>query len=1326
MTKEAKKFKSFEDFTNLYEVQKTLRFELKPAGKTAELLKQNQVFEKDKLIDDNYHKIKYYFDLLHRKFIREALSGRNFVLREYYKNFLALKKGDKKSQGDFKKQEDILRKELVENFNKKANEWKDKYKQKGIELKQDGFEIFFEKDNLEILKEEFKNKPNSDEKAPDIEIVDPITNKPKNLFESFKGFTTYFGNFNNSRKNFYSVKDKDTAIANRAINENLRRFCDNKKLFDDNKRIYEKINLSENEKKIFELSFYNNCLTQEGINKYNEIIGRKAKDEGGRGLNQKINEYKQKTKGKIYAFKMLDKQILGEIEKDAEKFIEITKDEQVFELLREFIALNDSKNNQSKKLFIEEFLSNQENYEIDKIYLKKAAINTISGKFFGEKRQYFENALPKRKTESKEEKYKLDDFISIQTIKDALLGIQKDKKELPKKYQYLGKIEMAPRDLFKEEYVKELANDNYQSFLNIWKSEFEKCLTEYKVAKEKAEKMITEEKIYKKNDTQIEKIKAYADASFLAVYQMMKYFALEKGRKKVVDFETDNNFYNSFDKYYSDYRIKDYYNEFRNYLTQKPFSEEQIKLNFENGQVLNGWDMNKETEYFGSLLKKDNNYFLAIFRKNHSDEIFRKKVKNSTIKIEEAYNVFDNDFYEKVELKQIPKLFMNLPRICFAKSNEKEFGLTDELKSIKKEFDIFQNNKKEKKDNNARFNQEKFVKLLAYYKYCLEKREDWKVFEYNFKPLEQYENLGGFYRDLEKSTYSFDLAKVNRDYVEKKNNEGKIYLFKIYGKDFSEQSSGNENLHTLYFKMLFSAGNIIGKKTALSANAKVFFRNKTEEEKLKPKKDNQGKDVIDHKRYANDKILFHLPIALNFAEHNEKINQRVLNKFIFNENKFNDNINIIGIDRGENHLAYYSVTDQTGKIIESESLNKIYLKDKDGNPIYRKDEQGNMIDYIDYLKLLETKAGNLDEARKNWKTIENIKELKNGYISQVVRKICDLILKYNAIVVFEDLSGGFKRSRMKIEQQVYQKLELALVKKLNYLANKNAKENEAGYFSRAYQLTSPIATYGDIGKQTGIIFYTQASYTSKTCPQCGFRKNVGFYFETKQKAEDEIKKLKSFEYEPQNNRFKIEYNLSDFVKEEKKSKKERNNLLFQEKKKKDNFVIYSNVTRYKWRDRKINEKDLRQGEKIYKTEKESRGTVLEYNITECLIGLFKRNSIDYLSENMKSEIINQNLSAEFYKNLFYYLFLLSNTRNGVSNTDIDYIQCPKCGFDSRNNFQGHEFNGDANGAYNIARKGIMVLEKIKQYKKENGSLDKISWGDLVIGIEEWDKFVQKD
>src|SRR3989344_2646783 len=64
----------FSNFTNLYSLSKTLRFELKPVGKTEEFLKTNQILEKDKTIDNSYNQAKFYFDTLHQRFINAALA----------------------------------------------------------------------------------------------------------------------------------------------------------------------------------------------------------------------------------------------------------------------------------------------------------------------------------------------------------------------------------------------------------------------------------------------------------------------------------------------------------------------------------------------------------------------------------------------------------------------------------------------------------------------------------------------------------------------------------------------------------------------------------------------------------------------------------------------------------------------------------------------------------------------------------------------------------------------------------------------------------------------------------------------------------------------------------------------------------------------------------------------------------------------------------------------------------------------------------------------------------------------------------------------------
>src|SRR3990167_6412103 len=64
----------FDPFIGKYSLSKTLRFELKPVGKTEDFLKTNKVFEKDQTIDDSYNQAKFYFVTLHQHFINESFA----------------------------------------------------------------------------------------------------------------------------------------------------------------------------------------------------------------------------------------------------------------------------------------------------------------------------------------------------------------------------------------------------------------------------------------------------------------------------------------------------------------------------------------------------------------------------------------------------------------------------------------------------------------------------------------------------------------------------------------------------------------------------------------------------------------------------------------------------------------------------------------------------------------------------------------------------------------------------------------------------------------------------------------------------------------------------------------------------------------------------------------------------------------------------------------------------------------------------------------------------------------------------------------------------
>lgn len=52
------------------------------------------------------------------------------------------------------------------------------------------------------------------------------------LIRRFGNFFTYFTGFNQNRENYYTTDEKATAVAYRAINENLLTFANNCELFE--------------------------------------------------------------------------------------------------------------------------------------------------------------------------------------------------------------------------------------------------------------------------------------------------------------------------------------------------------------------------------------------------------------------------------------------------------------------------------------------------------------------------------------------------------------------------------------------------------------------------------------------------------------------------------------------------------------------------------------------------------------------------------------------------------------------------------------------------------------------------------------------------------------------------------------------------------------------------------------------------------------------------------------------------------------------------------------------------------------------------------------
>lgn len=1238
---------TFSDFTNLYPLSKTLRFRLIPVGETLRHFIDSGILEEDQHRAESYVKVKAIIDDYHRDYIENSLSGFELPvestgkansLEEYYL-YHNIRNKTEDIQNALSKVRDNLRKQIVTQLTKN--------------------EMFRRIDKKELIQTDLidfvKNDPDANEKIA--------------LISEFRNFTVYFKGFHENRKNMYSDEEKSTSIAFRLIHENLPKFIDNMEVFAK----IQNTSISENFEAIqkdlcpesiafadmFKLEYFNKTLSQKQIDAYNTVISGRTTAEGEKikGLNEYINLYNQQHKQeKLPKMKLLFKQILSDRESASWLPEKLENDKQVVGALVDFWnAIHDTVLAEGG---LKTVISSLVSYSLEGIFLKNdLQLTDVSQKATGSWskipvaiKQKLEVMNPQKKKESYEGYQERIDKIfksyksfSLAFINECLHGEYKIE-------DYFIKLGAINTDLLQKE-------NHFSHILNTY-TDIKEVIESYTES--------TDTKLIRDNGS-IQKIKQFLDA----VKDLQSYVKPLLGNGDETG--KDERFYGDFVEYWNQLDlITPLYNMVRNYVTQKPYSIEKIKINFQNPTLLNGWDLNKETDNTSVILRRDGKYYLAIMNSKFR-KVFLKYPSGS-----------DRNCYEKMEYKLLPGANKMLPKVFFSKSRIQEFMPDERLLSNYEKGT-------HKKTGNC-FSLTDCHALIDFFKKSLNKHEDWRNFGFKFSDTSTYTDMSGFYKEVENQGYKLSFKPIDAVYVDQLVDEGKIFLFQIYNKDFSEHSKGTPNMHTLYWKMLFDETNLGDVVYKLNGEAEVFFRKASIKvsspthpanvpiKKKNPKHMDEERilkyDLIKDKRYTVDQFQFHVPITMNFkSDGNGNINQRVIEYL-----RSVSDIHIIGIDRGERNLLYLVVIDGSGKICEQFSLNEIKVE-----------HNGEMYS-TNYHDLLDIKENERKQARQSWQSIANIKELKEGYLSQVIHKISELMVKYNAIVVLEDLNTGFMRGRQKVEKQVYQKFEKMLIEKLNYLVFKKQSSNLCGGLMHAYQLTNKFEGFNKLGKQSGFLFYIPAWNTSKMDPVTGFVNLFDLKYESIDKAKSFFSKFDSIRYNAERDMFEWKFNYDEFTKKAEGAK------------------TYWTVCSY--------------GNRIItfrNPNKNSQWDNKEINLTENIKLLFERFGID-LSSNLKDEIM-QRTEKEFFIELISLFKLVLQMRNSWTGTDIDYLVSPVCNekgefFDSRNVDKALPQNADANGAYNIARKGLILLDRIKEStsdKKLNFSITNKEWLSFVQG-----------
>jgi CRISPR-associated protein Cpf1 len=105
-----------DEFTNLYQCSKTLRFELKPIGRTLEYIERDEILKTDNERGIKYQKAKSLIDEYHKDFINEALRNVHLEGLNEYNELYLLPKRDEKQEKSFNDIQTSLRKQIVKCF----------------------------------------------------------------------------------------------------------------------------------------------------------------------------------------------------------------------------------------------------------------------------------------------------------------------------------------------------------------------------------------------------------------------------------------------------------------------------------------------------------------------------------------------------------------------------------------------------------------------------------------------------------------------------------------------------------------------------------------------------------------------------------------------------------------------------------------------------------------------------------------------------------------------------------------------------------------------------------------------------------------------------------------------------------------------------------------------------------------------------------------------------------------------------------------------------------------------------------------------------------
>lgn len=1103
----------------------------------------------------------------------------------------------------------------------------------------------------------------------------------KEAVDGVSGFYSYFIKYDGLRSRLYEAEVDRVSVAYRCIVDNFPLFIRNIDSFNtlyeryksEMDEIADKLSLKYPLDEVFSLSFYSKVLSQKEIDMYNSLIGGKViDDEIVPGLNQFINEKCQKDKLKLPRFVQLQKQILSENVSKVQ--IEpIADDVELRSMLREFLAMNE-KNHILKKII--DF--NLSDMDISHIFVKKNEVPTISMIVAG--------------------KWNVLDHSYKECIKQEIgyekMTPKKAEKELTS-YIASKKISIADLERARMQAINDSVLDGFEgSVITSFTEELIKRCRQVISTKTEMERIVESNEPIYGNSKSVDNIKEYLDA-YIDLARLFRVFDMESIGIDYAFFDTWTDIMETVNL------IVRVYSKTRNYITRKASDgAEKMPVYFRNPMfAVCGWAepmkmrsvsrpmilLRNGKYYYGAINKENNPKLRSIASVDDESKYFKKMVYHQLEVVKSLPKmVFNKQVKEHFENSNDEIMVSGVPvtyemyKMCYLKDAE-----TGKVKYSKEYL---------KKSGNEKEYQKATEMWISFLVEFVQKHPSFAHYDLStLKPADEYETVFEFYQELNRYSYTITFEYLSVDEIETAVDNAELFLFEITSKGL--RRNDNSDFQATYFRELFSEKNRRNPVVKLNGLPRVVYRDACVHNpvvhkagsKLVARTDTSGKRIpediyLEIYRFFNEKVD---TLSERAREYLDKVKVSMYEDDIIKDKRYtepqlslqlsvqlnygvnettdinadvmdeirNGDVNFLGISRGERNLLYMTLIDKNKNILMERSLNNI-----------------NGVDYFEKLQQIERER---DGQRKNWEQVSRIKDVKDGYLSCAITEIVRTAIDNNAIIVLENLNGSFKDKRSGIERTVYKKFEEKLETRLKCLAFKDREPYEEGGCLNPYQLAT-----GNGGLQDGIIFRVNPAYSSSIDPLTGF---VSLFdmssVHTLAQKKEFMQKMNKVEYNDKDEAYEFTFDYSKFKTYEKTPQ--------------TIWMVSTRGTRSVWCDKKWE----------------------NVNVTKEL-----HESLKMIVNT--EDVQTGKLPLKSYGKLFDAFYLSLKMKNYVGETE--WFCSPvknKDGiyFDTRNEMENMPSCIDSNNSYNLALKGCMVTDIIRETTE-------CKWKDMVIKNEDWLKY----